>query len=215
MKRLIRLLLGLWVTVVAAQAPTDTIVLHQGDFRVTWSHSAKYPVRVVWKLTPDMLDCPAPLKRCDCFKSDPKLPGESALKNDYAGSGYDRGHNFNAADGACQTKEVNERCWYFTNMTPQTPDLNQRTWKELEEQCRKWVREGDELLIKCGSFGCVKKIGANKVWVPKYCWKIIYHKNGVVDAFLMPNTRDVDEHDFFYYHTDITVIRQKTGLKGL
>jgi endonuclease G len=198
-----------------AQAPADTISLDEGNFHVAWSHTAKYPVKVYWHLTKSMLDCGFPLKRSDAFGPDPQLSKETDLKVDYKGSKLDRGHNFNAKDDACADTALNKHCWYYTNMTPQEPNLNQRTWKALEDQCRKWVLDGDDLFIECGSFGQIKTIGPDRVWVPTHCWKIVKHKNGVIDSYLMPNTKDVNQHEYTFYHTDITVIRQKTGIDSL
>jgi len=199
----------------AQKAPTDTVTVNEGNFKITWSHSAKYPVIVSWRLTSDMLNCPNPRERLNSFRPDPALPKETDLQADYLRSGFDRGHNFNAADNACSDSALNIHCWYYTNMSPQLPKLNRGTWKNLEEQCRKWVRAGDELSIKCGSFGKLKVIGPHKVWIPAFCWKIIKHKSGATDAYLMPNDPAVSDHPFAYYHTDITVIRQKTGFKSL
>jgi DNA/RNA endonuclease G (NUC1) len=198
-----------------AQAPTDTVGLDHGNFHVTWSHSAKYPVKVTWHLTVGMINCTNPLPRSNKFTRDSLLLSETNLDRDYTNSGYDRGHNFNAKDDACATPTVNAHCWHFTNMAPQEPHLNRITWKNLEDQCRKWVLAGDELFIECGSYGKAKTIGVDKVWVPEFCWKIVRHKNGVIDSYLMPNTSDVNGHEFAFYHTDITVIRQKTGIDSL
>jgi DNA/RNA endonuclease G (NUC1) len=214
MKKILLLVL-LLPLLCRAQAPTDTVGLDEGNFHVTWSHGAKYPVKVTWHLTKSMLGCDSPLARSNAFGPDPMLPTETNLNRDYAGSGYDRGHNFNAKDDACAPKALNAHCWYFSNMTPQEPNLNQRTWKNLEDQCRKWVEAGDELFIECGSYGKAKTIGPDNVWVPEFCWKIIRHKNGVIDSYLMPNKSDVNQHPFAFYHTDITVIRQKTGIESL
>ncbi|HTE01635.1 MAG TPA: DNA/RNA non-specific endonuclease [Mucilaginibacter sp.] len=214
MKRVLYIILLLPV-LCRAQAPTDTVGIDEGNFHVTWSHQAKYPVKVYWHLTKAMLNCSNPLKRSNSFKADPHLPTESNLTTDYAKSGYDQGHNFNAADDACATPELNKHCWYFTNMTPQLPNLNRITWRALDEQCRKWVKAGDDLFIECGSYGQLKTIGPHKVWIPEFCWKIVKHKNGVIDSYLMPNRSDVNQHPFIYYHTDITVIRQKTGIDSL
>jgi endonuclease G len=198
-----------------AQAPTDTVGLDEGNFHTAWSHSAKYPVKVYWHLTRSMLNCGFPLKRSNAFGPDPQLLKESNLQRDYGGSGYDRGHNFNAKDDACADPELNKNCWYFTNMAPQDSNLNRRTWEALEAQCRKWVLGGDDLFIECGSYGKLKTIGPDKVWVPAFCWKIVKHKDGVVDSYLMPNVSTVNQHPYTFYHTDITVIRQKTGIDSL
>jgi endonuclease G len=198
-----------------AQAPTDTVSLDEGNFHTSWSHMAKYPVKVYWHLTQSMLDCAHPLKRCNCFGPDSQLMKETKLNADYAHSGYDQGHNFDADDDACASPDLNKHCWYFTNMAPQLPNLNRITWKALEDQCRKWVKAGDELFIECGSYGKAKTIGPDSVWVPEFCWKVIKHKSGVIDSYLMPNRNDVSRHPFAFYHTDITVIRQKTGIDSL
>jgi len=197
------------------QAPTDTVGLNEGNFHTAWSHSAKYPVKVYWHLTQEMLSCPNPLKRCNCFTFDLQLPAETKLNADYEKSGYDQGHNFDADDDACATAALNMNCWYFTNMAPQLPNLNRITWKDLEDQCRKWAKSGDDLFIECGSYGKLKVIGKDNVWVPAFCWKVVKHKNGAIDSYLMPNTSDVNQHPFAYYHTDITVIRQKTGIDNI
>ncbi|HSY62585.1 MAG TPA: DNA/RNA non-specific endonuclease [Cytophaga sp.] len=199
-----------------AQAPTDTVSLNEGNFHTAWSHSAKYPVKVYWHLTADMLDCVNPNVRNERdFGPDPQLPNETQLNSDYAKSGYDRGHNFDAADSKCSNPEIYLHCWYFTNIAPQTPHLNRITWKALEAQCRKWAKAGDDLFIECGSYGKSKTIGPDNVGVPEFCWKIVKHKSGEIDSFLMPNTSDVNQYPFTYYRTDISVIEQKTGLANL
>ncbi len=201
--------------ICVAQAPADTVSLNEGNFHTAWSHSAKYPVKVYWHLTADMLNCSNGNKRTKAFGPDPQLRAETNLDSDYSHSGYERGHNFNAADDSCATPELYAKCWYFTNMTPQTSNLNRGTWLSLEKQCRTWASSGDDLLIECGSYGKLKTIGPHKVWVPEFCWKVIHHKSGEIDAYIMPNTNNVTQHRLSYYHTDVAVVEQKTGLTGL
>jgi endonuclease G, mitochondrial len=215
MKKLLTVFFMLPLFCMAQGAPADTISLNEGNFHTAWSHKAKYPVKVYWRLTRGMIDCLHPLKRCNCFQADKQLLKETNLNADYAGSGFDQGHNFNAKDDQCAPAKINLCCWYFTNMSAQLPNLNRITWRALENQCRAWVRAGDELLIECGSFGKLKTFGKNKVWVPTFCWKVVRHKNGATDSYLMPNSNDVNKHSFAFYHTDITVIRQKTGIDNI
>src|SRR5471030_593787 len=112
-----------------AQAPIDTVHLDEGNFQVAWSHSARYPVKVCWTLTPEMLNCTDRLKRTDKFTVDPQLPAETNLQKDYTNSKYDRGHNFNAADDACADSVLNLNCWRFSNMAAQDSNLNRITWR--------------------------------------------------------------------------------------
>ncbi|MBS1520697.1 MAG: DNA/RNA non-specific endonuclease [Bacteroidetes bacterium] len=211
MKKLL-ILICLFPYACLAQSLTDTVSLDEGNFHTAWSHSAKYPVKVYWHLTKAMLTCENKLKRCNCFQLDPQLPGETDLDADYKGSGFDRGHNFDAADDACATEDLNLHCWFFTNMAPQTKHLNEITWKALEDQCRKMALTGDDLFIECGSIGSRKVIGKDSVSVPEFCWKVIQHANGDIEAYLMPNSDDVNQFPYTHYKVDIAVLKQKTGL---
>ena len=151
----------------------DTITIKHKAYSTTFSKSNHYPVKVEWWLTKAMLSCTDKVKRTDKFISDPKLPNETDLQSDYNGSGFDRGHNFNAADGACDQVAMDES-FYFSNMTAQYPSLNRGDWKSLESWTRETALKEDSVRIWCGSVGVDKKIGTTSV--PKQCWKVIYIK---------------------------------------
>jgi endonuclease G len=192
------------------QIPVDTISLDETNFHVAFSVSAKYPVKVYWKLTKKMVSCKNPLDRSS-FSADPQLE-DSNFKKDYAKSGYDTGHNFNAQDNACNVL-TNKNCWYFTNMTPQVPALNRGPWKSLEGQCRKWAKAGDELFIQCGSYGKYKVIGPHKIRVPFYCWKYIRHRNGKAEAYIMPNNISIAHKPYRQFKVTVQQLHNATGLK--
>ncbi len=191
------------------QIPTDTVSLNETNFHVAYSLGAKYPVKVYWRLTYQMVSCTNPLERSS-FAADPQVPGTN-FKKDYAGSGYDTGHNFNAQDNACNFS-TNVNCWYYTNMTPQVKELNRGPWKSLEQQCRKWAKTGDELFIQCGSYGKVKEIGIHQVWVPVYCWKLIKHKDGSMEAYIMPNDVSIAHTSYSQYAVTVQQLHNATGL---
>jgi endonuclease G len=151
----------------------DTITIQHKAYSTTFSKSKHYPVKVEWWLTKAMLNCPTKIKRTDKFIPDPKLPSETSLQADYDGSGFDRGHNFNAADGACDQTAMDES-FYFSNMTAQYPSLNRGDWKVLESWSRETALEKDSIHIWCGSVGVAKTIGTTSV--PTQCWKVIYIK---------------------------------------
>ncbi len=95
------------------------------------------------------------------------------MQKDYTNSGFDRGHNFPAADAVCD-RVSNEESFYFSNMTAQYPALNRGDWKSLETVVRDVAAKNDSTKVWCGSVGEIKKIG--KVSVPKQCWKVVYVK---------------------------------------
>jgi endonuclease G len=140
---------------------------------------------VEWWVTRANLTCPVKAKRGDKFIADPKLPAETNLQADYTGQGFDRGHNFPAADAACD-QVANNESFYFSNMTAQYPALNRGDWKSLETLVRDYAIKEDSVHVWCGSVGVAKKIGTTSV--PTQCWKVIYFKkSNEWMAFLFDN----------------------------
>ena len=150
----------------------DVVILKHTNYTSHYSKSKKYPVMVEWWITKAKIGCSTPLARKDNFKPDPKLPNETDLIDDYKGSGTDRGHMMPAAENLCQTPEVQDECFYFSNMAAQYHSLNAGDWKSVEMLERQISLENDSVHVWCGNFGEAKRIG--KVAVPTNCWKVIY-----------------------------------------
>lgn len=184
------ILLGIIPISIFAQ---DVVVLKHSNYTSHFSKSKRYPVLVEWTTTKAMVGCPTPLKRKDNFKPDPLLPVETNIGPDYVKSGYDRGHVMPAADNLCQTPQIQDECFYFSNMVPQTHRLNAGDWKSLETATRDWALLGD-VKVWSGSIGETKKIGS--VSVPEKCWKVVLIKgSNKMMAFLFNN--DLSNPDGF------------------
>lgn len=165
-------LLSLFVSVtVSAQ---DVAVLKHTNYTAHYSKSKKYPVMVEWWETKAKIACEKPLARVDRFKPDPLLVAETDLESDYKGSGFDRGHLMPAKSNQCQTPEVQNECFYFSNMAAQYHRLNAGDWKSLETLTREWATANDSVHIWAGNVGELKRIG--RVAVPRQCWKVVYIK---------------------------------------
>jgi endonuclease G len=206
MKYLLSLLLLISFTVSAQ----DTVTITHKAYKTTFSKSKRYPVKVEWWLTRASILCDVRIKRGDKFIPDPKLEEHTKLQSYYAGSGFDRGHNFPSADAACD-QTANNESFYFSNMTAQYPALNRGDWKELEEMTRYDVRRYDSTYVWCGSVGEIKKIG--KVSVPKQCWKVIYIKEtNTYTAYLFDNTTTKAD-GLKNNEVDLKVIEQISGFK--
>ncbi len=189
-KLLMFILLGIIPISIFAQ---DVVVLKHSNYTSHFSKSKRYPVLVEWTTTKAMVGCPTPLKRKDNFKPDPLLPVETNIGPDYVKSGYDRGHVMPAADNLCQTPQIQDECFYFSNMVPQTHRLNAGDWKSLETATRDWALLGD-VKVWSGSIGETKKIGS--VSVPEKCWKVVLIKgSNKMMAFLFNN--DLSNPDGF------------------
>jgi len=189
----------------------DVVVLKHTNYTSHYSKSKYYPVMVEWWVTRAKVSCDKPLARKDNFKSDPLLPNETNLLEDYKGSGIDRGHMMPAAENLCQTPAIQDECFYFSNMAPQYHSLNAGDWKSVESMEREWAQKDDSVHVWSGNIGVAKKIG--KVSVPKECWKVIYFvKTKEWMAFLFNN--DKSKPDGIYNNlVDKEYIEKLTGFK--
>ncbi len=89
--------------------------------------------------------------RTNDFRTDPKVKTGSAVEEDYFlkyiqqdstyeydGYGYDRGHLAPSADFRWSKKALSES-YFYSNMSPQAPEFNQKIWAELEGVLRAYV----------------------------------------------------------------------------
>ena len=189
MKQFLLLILLFSTTLLFGQ---DVVILKHQNYTTHFSKSKKYPVMVQWETTTAMVTCPTPLKRKDNFKPDPQLPTETNIGADYVKSGYDRGHVMPAADNLCQTPQIQDECFYFSNMIPQTHRLNAGDWKSLETATRDWAIISSKVRVWSGAIGEEKKIGS--ISVPTQCWKVV-NVGGKFYAYLFNN--DLSNPDGF------------------
>ncbi len=136
--------------------------------------NARLPKWVSYTLTPaNALGC---IPRTNAFAVDQSLPpGQRATPQDYAGTGYDMGHN--APDGDMSwDMQVELESFLMSNMMPQLPGLNRGIWKLLETATRGWaVQRGHTLQVVSGPiyFYNNPTIGTNRVIVPHAFYKVI------------------------------------------
>ena len=171
--------------------PKDIVVLKHQFYTSYFSVTEHIPVVVEYALTKDMFICDTKLKRTNKFTPDPLLQNATNLKNDYKGSGYDRGHNMNAADNACNEMGMAE-CFYFSNMTPQPHFFNAGTWEDLENQERRYAAE-EKIYVFVGSIGKSSTIGADEVVVPEKMWKVIFfpqRSTNNYECYLFPDSKE-------------------------
>jgi endonuclease G len=194
---------------VSSAQNKNEVVLKHTNYTSIFSISKKYPVVVEWWVTKAKVNCPTPLKRKDNFKPDPLLPQDTDIAKDYVGSGYDRGHMMPAADNLCQTQQIQDESFYFSNMAAQTHRLNAGDWKSLETFTREESKLKDSIHVWAGNVGEIKKIGS--VSVPKYCWKVIHIKkeNKWVAYLFENNTSNPDG-----FKNNEVALKEITSLTG-
>jgi endonuclease G, mitochondrial len=145
---------------------------------------------VVHFILPDIINGNA--SRSNDFRVDSLVPGGSANKEDYWMSGYDRGHLAPSADFRWSKSALSES-YYYSNMSPQKPELNREKWADLENIIRQYVADTKEPV--CVITGGIlspedKTIGSNKVAVPQNYYKVVVDNEGPGKkgiGFIMPN----------------------------
>ncbi len=158
-------------------------------FAIGYSGVAKQPIWVAEQLTETTVKMARQLPREGDFLEDQEIPdAERARLSDYRGSGFDRGHM--APDADMPTRAAANEALLLTNIIPQAPGLNRKSWADLEESVRRQTRGGPVYVVTGPLFE-----GANlrttkkdsKVLVPTSIWKAIYAKDRGATVFIATN----------------------------
>lgn len=193
----------------------DTITIHHQRYTTTFDTILKYPVLVHWVVKASDLCEKGNPRRVERkgvpFKPDPQLNKHTNLQKYYTKNKghYQRGHNMNAADNSCNIQQMKES-FYFSNMTPQTKELNEDVWGDLEDETRRLAKLYGQVEVWCGSYAYKEKMGA--VTVPMFCWKILKY-NGQTVAYIFPNHHDVSTHPYTYYKASLESVKSAAKLQ--
>ncbi len=146
------------------------------EFAVLHSGQTKTPIFVAQRLNANMLEQAKDLKRSAKFFAEARLPArERAQLSDYKNSGLSRGHM--AAAGDMSTAHGKAQCYSLANMVPQDITQNNRSWSQIEQDTRRYIRraQGDVFVITGPVFGKQRRtIGEGQVWVPDAVFKMVY-----------------------------------------
>lgn len=189
----------------------DEIIKHS-YFTLAYVEEYEQARWVAYKLTSKNLE--KNVNRADeRFYPDDKVSTGSASPQDYAGSGYDRGHLAPAGDFTGNAKMMRET-FVMSNMSPQHPLCNRETWRLLEERVRFWGEKKGDLYVVTGPVfkPNMPTIGKrNKIAVPPAYYKIIFsYKEMRAIAFIVPNVNK--KESYRQYQVSIREVEKETGL---
>ena len=176
---------------VTAPKGLKSVNLEYPGFTIEYNPKYKQPNWVAWELTREKANADKYSRNDADFFPDPNVPDGPTLA-DYKGSGYDRGHMCPAGDMKWSLDGMRS-CFYLTNMSPQSHELNNGSWKSLEEKCREWANRDSSIIIVCGpvlSDKMTNSIGDNKIPVPERYFKVVLapYANPIrAIGFIMPN----------------------------
>jgi len=159
------------------------------QFTLSYNEEHEQPDWVAYEL--NKAEAEMTRDRCDCFRSDPNVSTGSASDNDYASTGFDRGHLSPAADNN-MSDEANKESFLMSNMSPQLPGFNRGIWADLEEWVRIKAIEHEIIYVVTGPafINNLGKMGNNEVTIPGYFYKCILRFDGnsvKTIAFLLPH----------------------------
>lgn len=186
-------------------------------YTVSYNAKTRQPNWVMWQLTKDHV-----MQRKDGvwneYREDEELPSEiRSTLEDYASSGYDRGHM--CPGGDCNwDDEGRDETFVLSNMCPQNPNLNRGDWKEIEMACRKWAKQYGNIYIVCGPIFLKsqqhERIGPNQIPVPEAFFKVVLCSDSSSPrgiGFICRNTDGNRKKDF--YVNSIRQVERVTGYR--
>lgn len=186
-------------------------ILVRTGYITSYNKDTRCPNWTAWRLTSDHTSGPYKRKGVS-FHEDDEVPFPKAQNADYQRSGYDRGHMCPSGDNKW-SQQAQEDCFLFTNMCPQSHDLNSGDWNDLEQKCRKWAEREGSIYIVCGPvFRQKKTIGRSKVAVPDGFYKVVLCMNGTPKAIgFYYDNEDGRRPMSAYVHT-VDDIERMTGI---
>ncbi|MBQ7645131.1 MAG: DNA/RNA non-specific endonuclease [Spirochaetales bacterium] len=200
---------------IPAYVEGHEVVRHTG-YTLSWNEQHLVADWVAYELTATELDTQES-SRSEDFRPDESVRRSSQL-DDYRGSGYSRGHLAPAQDFKWSANAMSDT-FYLTNMVPQEQDnYNGGIWLKAENATRDCARITGTVYVVTGPVltdGPFETIGANKVTVPKQCYKalLIIDTDGTVQTIAMsiPQTAKKKESISNYLMT-VDELEKLTGL---
>ncbi|MFM8436856.1 MAG: DNA/RNA non-specific endonuclease, partial [Candidatus Kapaibacterium sp.] len=202
--------------------PADDILIRRFQYAMSYNPVLNVANWVSWNEDSAWY---GPAQRQSSFVHDDALPAGCTriLDSYYTGSGYDRGH---IVGSECRTRSDsdNKATFFFSNVFPQTPDLNRETWYSLERYCDSLSKEANKTLyVIAGGVFSTKKRLKNVVTIPDSCWKVVVvmergsrwwriTKQTRVIAVMMNNgTYTTADNHWERYRTTVRNIERQTG----
>ena len=153
------------------------------------------------------------VERGNEFMADPGVKG-CPLPEDYAGSGFDRGHLVPAGDLKWNGTAMRQS-FLMTNVGPMHKALNEGGWAKLEEKVREWTARDSALLVFTGPVvsDSDTTLLNGQVKMPSAYYKVIMApcvRPMRVIAFIYPNGHSGGRLQ--QYAVSVDEVERRTGL---
>ena len=190
----------------------DVLIARDG-YTLGYNYEKRQALWVSYILEKVNLEVPQ-VKRTDDFRTDPSVRIDPVDPREYIRSGFDRGHLAPAADMAYSGKVMSES-FFMSNMSPQLPGCNRRSWLAVEQILRVWAKREGRLYVVTGAvFTPFKgKIPANfRIAVPGHFYKVVLDLTPPYKmiGFIVPN-ENVKFHSAEDFAVSVDEVEKITG----
>ncbi len=196
--------------IVAEKLKDKTLALCFEGFAALHSGVSRTPLWSAEHLTAPRLGQARMVKRRNAYHEEDRLPfWQRAELDDYARSGFDRGHLSPSADMA--TDHAQFESFSLSNIVPQHPKNNQVLWEGIEYSTRELVFQRGELYVITGPLfeGPSLKRLNGRVLVPSHIFKAIYDPvKGEAGAYVAVNGAAWN-----YQTVTISALETRLGIK--
>ncbi|XP_036953748.1 endonuclease G, mitochondrial isoform X2 [Acanthopagrus latus] len=168
---------------------------------------------VIERLNPTSLNGPSDRKYCDFKEDDSVHEFHRATNADYRGSGFDRGHLAAAANHKWSQKAMADT-FYLSNVAPQNPHLNQKTWNNLEKLCRSLTKRYLNVYVCTGPLYLPRQEADGKLYV-RYQVLILEQTDGrgvELRSYVLPNEPIDERVPLERFLVPIEMIERASGL---
>jgi len=191
-------------------APSEAdIVLDRDGFCLGYSHKRRCAKWVMYIVSEQSVGVDRPRK--DNYYADTAIPPKyRVIPEDFANSGYDKGHLVPAASVDFSRRAVHQS-YAMTNIALQHPKLNRQAWGHLERLIRKWTTLHGKLAITAGPIYGKRNKRINDIPIPRMFFKVIYaYGEQRCIGFILPN-KDVPNDQLWKHAVTVAEVEQKTG----
>lgn len=198
------------MTVAVPRGMNDTLVRYEA-FDVHFNSERSIANCALYELVNNELY--GTVERGNEFMADPGVKG-CPLPEDYAGSGFDRGHLVPAGDLKWNGTAMRQS-FLMTNVGPMHKALNEGGWAKLEEKVREWTARDSALLVFTGPVvsDSDTTLLNGQVKMPSAYYKVIMApcvRPMRVIAFIYPNGHSGGRLQ--QYAVSVDEVERRTGL---
>lgn len=199
------------MTVGVPRGMSDTLVNYGEAFAVHFNNTLGIANCAAYELVVNELNGTA--ERAGEFMPDPGVKGCPSLQ-DYAGSGFDRGHLVPAGDLKWDETAMRQS-FLLTNICPMHKALNEGGWAKLEEKVREWAARDSALLVFTGPVVSENDttLAGGRVAVPSAYYKVVMApcvRPMRAIAFIYPNGHSGGR--LRQYAVSVDEVEHRTGL---